>query len=206
MGPTEITLSTENTELSSELIHGISVMLLLTLIMDRRNKVTYQNKVESFQCSCGQALKLHRHCKGRIMLLRFHQDGRRECLLRRGTPSQSTSESPACTSWFFWPSVGMSDSLRIPLGCDWSANNIISERHHFRNLTFPVSFPICSYSVKQLAHCPNKRQQTPTNANKLQQLGQCVPIVCVCWSLSGTVGRVQHVQSGLVKLQNVWPM
>src|SRR4029434_8693388 len=37
-----------------------------------------------------------------------------------------------------------------PLGCDWSAKEIISKPHHFRNLTFPVSFPICSYSVKRV--------------------------------------------------------
>src|SRR4029434_4788288 len=70
--------------------------------------------------------------------------------------------------------------------------------------------------LKQLAHCPDKRQhsptnankhqQTPTNTNKHQQLGQCAPAVGVCCPLSGTVGRVQHVQSDWVKLQNVCPM
>src|SRR4029434_6051284 len=60
--------------------------------------------------------------------------------------------------------------------------------------------------LKQLPHCPDKRQHSPTNANKHQQLGQCAPAVGVCWSLSGTVGRVQHVQSDWVKLQNVCPM
>ena len=42
--------------------------------------------------------------------------------------------------------------------------------------------------LKQLAHCPDKRQHSPTNPNKHQQLGQRAAAVGVCWSLSGTVG------------------
>src|SRR4029434_2508560 len=49
-------------------------------------------------------------------------------------------------------------------------------------------------------------RQTPKFAHTQQQLRQCAPAVGVCWSLSGTVGRVQHVQSDWVKLQNVCPM
>src|SRR4029434_4081084 len=60
--------------------------------------------------------------------------------------------------------------------------------------------------LKQLAHCPDKRQHSPTNGNKHQQLGQRAPAVGVCWSLSGTVGRVQHIQLDWIKLQNVCPM
>ena len=36
--------------------------------------------------------------KAKFMLLRFHGDGHRERLLRRGTPSPSTSERLTCTS------------------------------------------------------------------------------------------------------------
>src|SRR4029434_8406240 len=42
--------------------------------------------------------------------------------------------------------------------------------------------------LKQLAHCPDKRQHSPTNANKRQQSGQCAPAVGVNWRMLAFVG------------------
>src|SRR4029434_8391787 len=70
-----------------------------------------------------------------------------------------------------------------PFGCDWSANAIISERHHFRNLPYPVSFPICSYSVTKCGSatffCPSParvrqssaraRHESDSNSNILSE-------------------------------------
>src|SRR4029434_9551706 len=39
--------------------------------------------------------------------------------------------------------------------------------------------------LKQLAHCPDKRQHSPTNANKHQQLGQCAAVVIVRYCRTG---------------------
>src|SRR4029434_7766450 len=48
----------------------------------------------------------------------------------------------------------MSDSLRIPLGCDWSANNIISVISHF--LFHAISVPILLESVDRAEFfCPS---------------------------------------------------
>src|SRR4029434_10688986 len=42
--------------------------------------------------------------------------------------------------------------------------------------------------LKQLPHCPDKRQHSPTNANILQQSGQCGPAVGVSWRMLALVG------------------
>src|SRR4029434_5624219 len=49
--------------------------------------------------------------------------------------------------------------------------------------------------LKQLAHCPDKRQHSPTNANTNSRVSVRRQLVLVgeCWRLSGIVGRVQHV-------------
>src|SRR4029434_8548582 len=65
------------------------------------------------------------------------------------SPSESWRDTDVHLSIFVTFRI-RTDSDGYPLGCDWSAKEIISERHHFRNLTFPVSFPICYYSVKRV--------------------------------------------------------
>src|SRR4029434_4787507 len=51
--------------------------------------------------------------------------------------------------------------------------------------------------LKQLAHSRDKRQDSPTNVNKHQVCASnwCLLVILgYCRVLSGTVGRVQHVQ------------